>query len=334
MEPNQQPGAPQVPNNGEQENQMNITPPPVPNADPVMTTPPVPPMTPFNTPAPAPFGPNAPLTTPIASAPMAPTTKNTKKILIIVGSIVAALLILAVVGVVLVSLFTVSKKDYSAALDQYNKVADANSTAGTKLSALGYEVDSATDTVYNNDLSAAKNALTDIKAQNDALGKLKAMRIGGAAAKYTAFNTKLGDYLTYTNNLVTSLDAIRPAMVSCGSTSSSTALSALKGSVDACVASLNKLATIPDSDVKTYIGKLTDQYKQLSSVLDQLMAISDPYGTQYSQYTALRDQVYSVSDTISSASTDFSSNLDTHSKAVDPKSAADDLASYLQSHAF
>lgn len=312
---------------------------PQPVAQPVAPTPPVAPQ-PVQ---PAPFVPAgtqpAPAwgAAPVQTAPMQPQSSasgGNKKLIILIASIAGGLLILGVAAAILIGFFTVSKKDYSAALSQYNDLASANYTLNSKLSSVQYGVDSTTDTSFSNDMDAAKKALAEVKTENEKLSKLKAVSIGEGNTKYKAFSAKLDTYLAYTNDLLTSLGNMRDAAVTCDDSSSdSSSVSAIKAGIDACVEALDKVSDVPDADVKAFIVKIKDEYTNLSSVVGSLSAIKDPYGTQYDQYKSLRDQMYSISDNISNAQTDFQSNLEKHADAADPKSAADEFSKYLEDKA-
>lgn len=263
----------------------------------------------------------------------APAGGSNKKLIILIVSLVVGLLLIGGIVLILIAVFTVSRKDYSAALSQYNEVASANYTLNSKLSTLQYSVDSTTDTSFDNDVEAAKKAIQQVRDENAELAKLKAVSLGEGNTKYKAFAAKLDAYLTYSNNLLTSLDTMRDAAITCdesGTTSSSSA-GEIKSAIDDCVAALEKVSNVADSDVKEFVGKIKDEYTSLSGVIGQIAAITDPYGDQYDQYKSLRDQMYDIQDNISNAQTDFRSNLEKHSDAVDPKESAEDLSKFLES---
>lgn len=265
----------------------------------------------------------APVPTPDATAG---TGKKIPTGLIAGAAILVVVIIAVIVGVMMTS---VSKKDYQEALSQYNNVAEVNYTLNSKLSSLQFDLDSSTDTTFNNDVDAAKKAISDVKAQNDKLGKLKAVKVGDGKKKYDAFNTKLTEYTQYTDNLITSLKSVRGAMGACDKVSSSSSSDTVT-QINNCADALDKVGTIPDADVKQYVGKLKDEYKNLSQVAAKLAAITDKYGSQYDQYKSLRDQTYAIQDNVRNASKDYQSNLEKHANAVDPKDAARDLAKLLE----
>ena len=265
----------------------------------------------------------------VTPPPVAP--KNNKKLIILIASIVGGLIVLAVAGVILISLFTVSKKDYNDALAQYDAVSSANSTLNSKVSSLQYDVDTTTDTSFNNDLDAANAAVTQVRSENEKLSKLKAVNIGEGATKYKMFSTKLDTYLTYTSNLLKSFKNMRTAAKTCNDADGGSTISAIKAGIDTCVTALDGVGELPDGDVKSFVSTLKSEYTKLSGIMTSLAGISDPYGKQYDQYKSLRDQMYDVIDNITNAQTDFKSNLEKHVDEADPKSAADELSKYLES---
>jgi len=242
------------------------------------------------------------------------------------------LVVLIIIVVAAIAMMTVSKKDYLAALDQYNEVADKNYTLGSKVSSLEYDFSSGTDTSFDNDVDAAKKAIGDLKTENDQLGKLKAVKVGDGKKKYDAFNKKMESYTQFVDKFLTSLKDARGASTKCdGAHNNSTSnMKQIKAAIDDCVAALDKVSNTPDPDVEQFMSKLKDEYTSLSAIVAKLAAIKDPYGSQYSRYASLRDQMYKVVDNISNAETDFQSNLEKHVNAVDPKDSANDLGNFLE----
>lgn len=335
MDPSQQPQQPVVPTYDPTQPPAPVAPTPQPQAfQPVAPVTPAPvapapqPIVPAGAPAPA-WNPAAPQ--PVQPAAFTPPSKGlNKKLIIIIACAVGGLVIVGVVIAVLIAVFSVSKKDYNAALDQYNELSSANYTLSSKVSTVTFGVDSSTDTTFDNDMDAAKKALDTVKSENAALAKLKAANIGESGAKYKAFNTKLEAYITHSTNLLSSLGDVRDAMLTCDKAGESSA-STMIAAIDTCVTDLGKVSNVADADVKEYIGKIKTEFTSLSSIFGQLSKITDPYGKQYDQYKSLRDQTYAVSDNLSNARSDFHSNLEKHSDAVDPKDAADDFSKFLES---
>ncbi len=295
----------------------------VPPAQPVQPTPPVPPQPPQ-------FGAQPP----VMSQPSysMPPSSGKKKPLIIVAIIAGVLLILGALFVAYALLFYVSKDDYIEASAQYESLTTEANTLGTKLSSIQYSVGSGTDTVFKNDLAAAKEAISKVREENQEFSELKAVKIGEGKEKYQVFDAKLQAFLTFIDDSLTSFSDMRGAAVICDDTTySSSDADALKTAINKCVAALKEVNDTPNADVKEYVTRLQAEYEKLSSVVTQAATITDPYGAQYSQYTSLRDQMYDIQDTLADIPSDFTSNYEKHLKEVDVTEAREDLVDFLQS---
>jgi hypothetical protein len=259
-------------------------------------------------------------------------SKSPKKGLIIgiVGGAVGLLVVIIIV-VLVIGLNGVSQKDYSAALSKYNDVVSANSTLSIKASSLQDGFGSGTtETVFENDVKAAREAATKVKSENEELGKLKAVRVGEGGKKYKVFKEKVDAYVQYVDDLIVSVNSTYEAKDECGTRSSIVSnMKQYKRNIEECLQALKEVKETPNTDVKAYISKMISHYESLVSVVDKMASFSDPYGDQYSQYSALSskrsDIVSDMGDTLS----DYNSNINKHIDEVDPKDAARDLSDYL-----
>ena len=321
-------------------NQPPIQPLPEPVA-PVAPTQPVAPVVPIVT---SPFGavaqpepvPSTPPVTSFASGSGTGIASNkspfkNKKLLVIAAAILGAVVILGIIVFVIVNLLSVSKKDYSDASVQFNKVSSSSSSLSSAVSTLQYDTNgSTTDTEFTNDSAAVDTALQTLKDENAKLATFKAVKVGEGKKNFDAFNMKLNDYSAYVKDFVTSLKNVRPAFAACGSSASGTDINTR---LTACVAALSKATDVPNADMKQYFTILQTQYASLKDLTAQATALSDPYGKQYEQYKVLRDKRYAVQDAVSSASKDFKSNISKHADDVDPKAVANTLGEYLSKQA-
>ncbi len=258
-----------------------------------------------------------------------PTSSGKKKPLIIIAIIAGVLLILGALFVVYALLFYVSKDDYIKASAQYESLVTEANTLSAKLSSIQYSVDSGTDTVFKNDLEAAKEAIANVRGENQKLSELKALKVGEGKEKYQAFDAKLQTFLAFIDDSLTSFGDMRGAAVTCSNTTYSN--SGAQAAIDKCVSALKEVSDTPNADVKEYVNKSQTEYEKLSSVISQAATITDPYGTQYSQYTSLRDQMYDIQDALADIPSDFVSNYEKHLKEVDITDAREDLVNFLQS---
>ena len=250
-----------------------------------------------------------------------------KKLLIIIATVFGAVVLLGIIAFVAVNLLSVSKKDYSNASVQFNKVSSSSSSLTLAVSTLQYDTNgSTTDTEFTNDSAAVDTALQTLKDENAKLATFKAVKVGEGKKNFDAFSMKLNDYSTYVKDFATSLKSVRPAFTACGSSVSGTDINVR---LAACVAALSKVTDVPNADMKQYVTMLQTQYASLKDITAQATALSDPYGKQYEQYKVLRDKRYVVQDAVSSASKDFKSNISKHADDADPKTVANILGDYL-----
>lgn len=283
---------------------------------------PVPPVAPETS---NPFTAGTPTTAP--DAPQSP--KITKKMMLI-AAIVGGAILLAIIGVILFFvLTTVSKEDYRDAVRQYNKVQIASSSLNSDVSRLGSATSSSSDSAFNESIEETEASLAKIKTENEALSKLKAVKVGEGAKLYKAFNEKLKAYLTYGEGLITSVKNLRPAMVTCDKgTQASDAATRVAG-LKACSTELAGVSDIPNAEMKTYITALSEGYAKYAEISEKVAALTNPYGSQYEEYKALRDQMYDELDTISAAADTFSDALSKRDDELSVKESADKLGDFL-----
>jgi len=264
-----------------------------------------------------------------AGAPEPPKKANTKKIILIAG-IAAGAVLLAIIGAILFFVFTtVSKEDYRAAASQFNEVSRSNSKLNSEVSTLSYSTDSATDSEFDETLTAAKDAIANVKTENEELSKLKAVRVGEGGKLYKAFEEKLNPYLAYAGDLVASVEKVRPAMVVCDAVSGTSDAAARVTALKKCSEALGAVGQLPNAEFNTFIGGLKDSYAEYATTYEGISKLSDPYGDNYEQYKTLRDKMYAVQDKIGDASDTFSDGLEARDNEYDVKPSAEALADYL-----
>lgn len=276
--------------------------------------------------------PPAPLT-PVAAATVDSSTPGTsapknKKLWPIIAIAAGALLLIAGGLLAFFLLTTVSKDDYRAAADQFNKLTSANSSLNSSTSSLNYGVSRDTDDEFNAAVKEAEDDLAKVKTENESLGKLKAVRVGEGANLYKTFNDKLGPQLAFQADYITSLKAVRPALVVCkASSSSSTAerTDALKK----CAAALGDVKNVPVAEIATYVSSLKDGYATYATNYEKISQLTSPYGAQSTEYKALRDQIYSAQDKVSDAGDTYSTAIKKRQDDLSVKDSADKLATFL-----
>ena len=279
-----------------------------------------------------PVQPGAPVGTPY-QIPQKPSSN--KKLIIWIGAAIGVLAAVGIATAVSIAVFSVSKEDYRKAYNQMNEVSSANYNLSSKLYSIQYGVSSSTDTKFNNDLKAVKEAVEKVREETKKLSELKATKVGEGKKKYDEFNEKLEKYLTFISDAATSIGDMREASVVCSEVRSSPtgSVESAKSMLEECKSALNKIRDTPNQDVKNYVKKITTEFDNLSSLMDKASNITDPYGSQYSEYSVLRNQTYEVQDNIRDAATDFGSDFEKHAKEVEVKDVANDYIDFLDEKA-
>jgi len=276
-----------------------------------------------------PFTPFAATPAPIPVAPTPPVAAKSKKPFIIAAIIGGVVLVAAIAAVLFFVFMNVSKQDYAAATTQYNKVSSANSKLATEVPSLTSDVTRADDATFNKDVETVESAIAALKTENEALGKLKAVKVGEGSKLYNQFDTKLTAYLAYGSDLVSSIKAVRPALVKCSDVSDAKDTTSRVTALKACSTAFNEVGSIANAEFKTYIDTVKVKYADYTTTYESIAALTSPYGAQYDQYKTLRDKMYSIQDDISAASKEFTASQDKRDKELSVKDSATALANYL-----
>lgn len=271
----------------------------------------------------------APVTATPVGAPN-PKNANTKKIVLIASITAGVLLLAAIAAIIFTMLNTVSKEDYRAAATQFNEVSRANSTLNSEASTLSRQASgSGTEDSFNDSLKETKDAIADIKAKNDELSKLKAVRVGEGAELYKTFNDKLAANLKYSEGLIASVENLRPAMVTCDKVGDATEASARVTALKACSDALGSVNDLPNEAFKTYVGKIKEGYATYATIYEKTAALTNPYGAQYEEYKTLRDDMRDAQTEISDATREFTTALRESDDTYSVRDSANALGEYL-----
>lgn len=264
-----------------------------------------------------------------APAPGGKGPKLSKKMLIIIAAVGGVVLLAAIAAAVYISMTSVSKEDYRAAALQYNEVSRASSDLTYSVSSLSYATDADEDAEFNEAMTEVEEALTTLRAEDDELSKLKAVRFGEGADYYKEFETKLDAYTAYADELIASVKNLRPALKICASISDADDNAGRVAALKECASALGSVESIPNEEFKNFVDGIKPLYEEYATIFEQLNGITDPYGDQYDQYRALRDQVYEVQDKISDVSSTFSDALDKRDEEMSVKEVANKLGDFL-----
>jgi len=266
-----------------------------------------------------------------SAAPEAPKQSESKiKKFIPLMMVGAGLLVIAVV-IALVAFATmgVSKKDYNEAVMQYNAVSRGNTLLGTQMTSLGL-VTNGTDETFDNTANKVDATIESIKVDNEALGKLKAVRKGDGVELYKTFDDKLKTYLQYGSDLVVSIKIARPAILTCDNSAKITEQNARIAALKECSSQLGALKPMPNPEFDGYAKTLQKSYATYATDYEAITKLTDPYGAQYEQYKKLRDEVYAVQADVTKANRDYRAAIKKHDDEVSVKSAANALSQYLE----
>ena len=294
-------------------------------AAPVEPITPATPPTPVTPDAATPFAAGTPVT-----GPEAPKTPKVSKKTILIAAIAGGVILLAIIAVIIfMALTTVSKADYREAVRQYNTVKSASSSLSADVSLLGSASGSTPDATFNERVSEVKNSIEKLKSENDELSKLKAVKVGDGAKFYNTFADKLKAYLAYGSEMVTSVENLRPALVTCDKTSDATSAAASIAAIKSCASELAGIKDIPNAQMKTYITALADNYSKYSSSYEKANALTDRFGSQSEEYRTLRTEMSEALKAVSTAGTTFRNDLKTRDDELSVKDSANKLGDYL-----
>lgn len=250
---------------------------------------------------------------------------KTKNLLVIVGGagaiIIGALLIYGI-------LVTPARQPYREALTQYENVNRANDQLNA--AGAGLNAGAATDEAFNKSIATAQAAVKSLQIENEALAKQEVLKDGEGKAAYDVFNKKLQAYIVYNDNVLVSMQKVRPVLFECNQNGS--AIDENEASVVAirdCAEKLGQQTDVPDADYKNLASTFKDQYLALANILAQIVALPDPKGADAAQYQALVDQLSQATDELSATSTAFTKSVQQHRNEVLPVNASKQLEGYL-----
>lgn len=300
---------------------------PQPQAQPQAPQPPQPPVppqpvTPYQ---PAPGGATYQPTPPTTPAP----GSSNKKMFLWIGIAAGVLLLVTIVIAVLVAIFSVSKAEYNKAYGQMSAVSSANYSLESQLSVIQYGITSSTDTKFSNDLEDTKGALAKVREEAEKLSDLKAVKIGEGKKQYEEYSEKLEKNLAYSADLIESIEDARGVLIVCEEIVKDSSSSVVLKNIDGCVSGLEKLKSLSNADVKTYIKDITGEWQDYRTSFQTVVTLTDPYGSQYGQYQFAMNRAKAALSSVSDAKMDFNSNLAKHIKDASISDATDSYLDFL-----
>ncbi len=259
--------------------------------------------------------------------PKSSPLKN-KKLLTVIGAVVAVILVALIGAGIYTTSTTVSKADYQAAATQFAKVSKASAQLTSDIYLLSAST-SIEDSAFNENAKKVQDSLTAIKTENDALRKLKAVRVGEGKKLYTAFDSKTKAYLANGDSLLSSVKLLRPAVIVCNKVASASDSAGRLKSLQDCSTAMNKVKDLPSPEFQSFVTVLKKQYAEYATTYEQVSTLSDPLGAQYEQYKVLRDKLTKVQTTLTTANKTFIDDLAKRDDELSVKDSSKALSDYL-----
>lgn len=264
-----------------------------------------------------------------------PTTspKSSKLIAIIVSGIL--LLVIAVLAIIFfVNQNTVTRSDYRAASDQYQAVKAAGTAVGKDVSGVATSFSSPDEEKYTKATASTKSSIQKLEAEIDALGNLKAMKTGEGKEKYEAFDQQFAKYLDNANSILASVEALRPAFVTCSNTPDYTGglTQEIIAAAEECIKVLKTGSEqAPNPTYKKYAAGLSEQYGLNVEVLKKTAAIPSGDSALSSVYrTAYSIETRNIQDKVTEISKTFSEEIKKKDAEVNVNSQADALSDFFK----
>lgn len=254
---------------------------------------------------------------------MGPRTKNMLVIMGIIGSIIiGALLIYGI-------LVTPSRQPYRNALTQFENVMKANArltAAGTSLNAAN-----ASGEDFEKAIQAAQLTIKSLRTENEALAKEGVLQDGEGKAKYEAYNKKLQEYMTYNENILTSMLKVRPVLVECNKDMTDTTVSAESiAALRDCGRHLGELKKVADADYRQLAGAFEQDYNNLADVLEEYAALLDPRGADKPQADVLAVRRDEAMEQLSFTTEQFKKDLQVSRKQILATDSEKKLSDFLK----
>lgn len=251
-----------------------------------------------------------------------------KKIIPIVVIVVAVIIAVVAIYAILVG---PSKEPYRQASTQYRNVYSANialTNAGNSINATA-----ASDQEFSENIKRVEQRIESLKIENEALAKQAVLQEGEGKALYDAFNTKLAQYIAYNNNILSSIEAVRPVLFDCTRTSvtlSDTGVAKFRS----CAARMGALSDIADSDYRSLAKAYAEIFTDAADTIQKIIVLQDPNGLDSAKKTSLTEELngYLVTDA-TAASNDLRDGLREHRSGVDITNQAIALDEFLSDKA-
>ena len=259
---------------------------------------------------------------------LTPEPKKSNKKLIMILGIVGGVVLLAIVAAVLYFLLMmVSAKDYQEAAKQFNVVSSANTKLTSSVTSVASDADG-TDDEFNASIKEAKASVSSLKDENKKLGELKAIRVGDAAPLYKTFDGKLTTYLSYADELITSVDKARPALLSCNEKATGEPAARI-AVVKKCATDLEAVKDVPNAEFKTFLTASAEARAKFAKTYESISLLTSPFGAQFDEYKKLQTELYASQSELTAAQKTLTESLNKRDAEVSVKDSANALSKLL-----
>lgn len=256
-----------------------------------------------------------------------PTNSNKQKMVVIVGSIGAGLLLLAGAVGAYFALTYVSKAEYQAAEKHLANLTRSYNTSTREVTQLWRTLSTSGDDTFTKSLDTAKTSLTSVKKENELLSRTKAVRFGEGYTTYQYFDSRLEMYASHAEELIQSVEAFRPAAVACEKVGdSSVALGNRVEVLDSCVAALGKVGDMPNRAFNMYYVDLKESYESYVKAYNEFIhaAPSSP------EYISARSEILSIQSRIRALGTSLTTRLSQNDEEASVAEMTNELREFFR----
>ena len=225
-----------------------------------------------------------------------------------------------------------SKQPYRDARAQYENVYNAN----VNLIKLGGSINAsgATDDAFTKSTEALKAALKVLAAENEALARYDVLKSGEGGAAYEAFSKKLGEYMAFNNDMVISMQKVRPVIFACSAKMSlvDNDSSNTRGAEEmrSCALGLSALTDIPNEQYGVYASDAAAQYEAVAQNFEKRLSLETiEFAEGVDPKKALDNERDDIVEQLSMIGAVFAKDLNTAKAKVDITNASMTLDDYL-----
>lgn len=251
---------------------------------------------------------------------------NTKK-----SFLIAAAVFFGLVGVYMIYgvIVAPARQPYRDALAQFNRVNDGNADLTTAGSMLG-STDASAE-LFEKNIKMANIVLENLRAEQIALSKHGVLQEGEGKKLFAAFDEKMQAYMSYTKNVLDSMQKVRPVIFDCTKAMGDVPVNETGVKVvRQCSTDLLGLEDVPDADYQELAVSFSREYTKLAEVLEKMAALPDPKGADVAQHSVLENERDQIMKDLAAAGRAFTANSKKRHAQLISTDASKKLKDYLQ----